>query len=52
MFKLATDSERKCRGTGYGKTVRPGLRGGRRSNPLSYLDKTEHTHPKNGLAKV
>lgn len=38
MFKLATDSECKYRGTGYGNTVRPGLRGGKWSNPLSYLD--------------
>ncbi|PWD97597.1 hypothetical protein DDZ16_19855 [Marinilabilia rubra] len=38
MFKLATDSESKYRGTGYGKTVRPDLRGGRQSNLLSYLD--------------
>jgi len=39
MFKFTlTDSETYNRGTGYGKTVRPVLRGDRWSNPLFYLN--------------
>ena len=42
MFKFTlTDSETYNRGTGYGKTVRPVLRGDRWSNPLFYLNCTQ-----------